>query len=81
MMWAFETEPEFQDKLDWADDFVRNEVASLDHVIKHGFDMTDPLRQRLIPSLQDEVRKQGLWHAIWVPSSADPVTGSSSSPC
>ena len=61
MTWAFETDPEFQAKLDWADEFVRSEVAPLDHVIKHGFDMSDPLRQALIPPLQDRVREQGLW--------------------
>jgi hypothetical protein len=26
MAWDFETDPEFQKKLDWADDFVRREV-------------------------------------------------------
>ena len=30
MAWDFETEPEFQKKLDWADEFVREEVEPLD---------------------------------------------------
>jgi hypothetical protein len=30
MAWDFETEPEFQAKLDWADAFVRSEVEPLD---------------------------------------------------
>ena len=30
MAWDFETEPEFQAKLDWADEFVREEVEPLD---------------------------------------------------
>ena len=30
MTWSFETEPEFQEKLDWADAFVREEVEPLD---------------------------------------------------
>ena len=30
MAWSFETEPEFQEKLDWADAFVREEVEPLD---------------------------------------------------
>ena len=30
MAWDFETEPEFQEKLDWADAFVREEVEPLD---------------------------------------------------
>ena len=31
MAWDFETDPEFQEKLDWADAFVREEVEPLDH--------------------------------------------------
>ena len=30
MAWDFETDPEFQEKLDWADEFVREEVEPLD---------------------------------------------------
>jgi acyl-CoA dehydrogenase len=30
MAWDFQTEPEFQEKLDWADEFVRREVEPLD---------------------------------------------------
>ena len=32
MAWDFETEPEFQEKLDWVDQFVREEVEPLDLV-------------------------------------------------
>ena len=35
MAWDFETEPEFQRKLDWADEFVREEVEPLDLVWGH----------------------------------------------
>ena len=30
MAWDFETDPEFQEKLDWVDEFVREEVEPLD---------------------------------------------------
>ena len=30
MAWDFETEPEFQKKLDWAEEFVRRDVEPLD---------------------------------------------------
>jgi len=30
MAWDFETDPEYQAKLDWADAFVREEVEPLD---------------------------------------------------
>ena len=61
MSWDFETDPEFQAELDWIDDFVRTEIEPLDHVIEHPYDLTDPVRQRLIPPLQAKVRERGLW--------------------
>ena len=35
MAWDFETDPEYQEKLDWADAFVREEVEPLDLVCPH----------------------------------------------
>ena len=59
--WDFETDPEFQAELDWVDDFVRDEVEPVDQVIHHAWDMNDPVRQALIPPLQQQVRERGLW--------------------
>jgi acyl-CoA dehydrogenase len=59
--WDFETEPEFQAKLDWINAFVRAEVEPLDSVIKNVWDVRDPVRNRLIKPLQEEVRRQQLW--------------------
>ena len=61
MSWDFETDADFQRELDWIDDFVREEIEPLDFVIEHGYDMTDPIRQKLIPPLQQKVRDRGLW--------------------
>ena len=61
MAWDFETEPAFQRELDWMDDFVREEIEPLDFVIGHPNDFSDPNRARLIPPLQEEVKKRGLW--------------------
>ena len=61
MSWDFETDPEFQRELDWVDDFVRDEVEPVDQVIEHAWDMDDPVRQALIPPLQEQVRERGLW--------------------
>ena len=33
MSWDFETDPEFQEELDWIEDFVRTEIEPLDLVI------------------------------------------------
>ena len=62
MAWDFETDPEYQKQLDWADEFVREEVEPLDYLFPHKqFDpMTDEMR-RIIDPLKDEVRRQGLW--------------------
>ncbi len=61
MSWSFETEPEFQRELDWIDAFVTEEIEPLDFVIGHPNDFTDPNRAKLIPPLQAEVKKRGLW--------------------
>jgi acyl-CoA dehydrogenase len=60
--WDFETDPEYQKKLDWADEFVRDEVEPLDYVFPHQqfVPMTDAQRA-IIDPLKDEVRRQGLW--------------------
>ena len=75
MAWEFETEPEFQAQLDWMDGFVRNEVEPIDHLITHGYDMADPVRQRLIPPLQQKVRERGLWACHLGPDLGGPGYG------
>jgi acyl-CoA dehydrogenase len=60
-MWTFETDPDYQADLDWADTFVRDEVEPLEFVIPHVLDITDPVRQELIPALQARVKERGLW--------------------
>jgi acyl-CoA dehydrogenase len=61
-MWDFETEPEFQAKLDWADEFVREEVEPLD-LIWPGLEFTplDEARRKVVEPLKAEVRRQKLW--------------------
>ena len=62
MAWDFETDPEYQEKLDWADAFVRNEVEPLDLVWEHQqFVPLDGLRRKAIDPLKEQVRQQGLW--------------------
>jgi acyl-CoA dehydrogenase len=60
-MWSFETDPAYQVDLDWADAFVSEEVEPLEFVIPHMLDTSDPVRQELIPPLQEQVRERGLW--------------------
>ena len=56
MSWGFETDAEYQKVLDWAEEFVTEEVEPVDHVVTHAWDLSDPLRQRLIPPLQEQVK-------------------------
>ena len=65
MAWDFTTEPEFQEKLDWANGFVEDKVYKVDVLWPHDNykptkDLTDEQRDVIQP-LKDEVRKHGLW--------------------
>ncbi len=62
MSWDFETDPEFQAKLDWADTFVTDEVEPLD-LVWPGLEFT-PLegkRRDAVDPLKAKVREQKLW--------------------
>jgi acyl-CoA dehydrogenase len=62
MAWDFETEPEFQRKLDWASEFVRDEVEPLDYVWGgQQYVPPDEARRKVVDPLKDEVRRQDLW--------------------
>jgi acyl-CoA dehydrogenase len=62
MSWDFETEPEFQARLDWVDSFVREEVEPLDLLWEHEqFVPLDPRRRKIVDRLKEEVRRQGMW--------------------
>ncbi|MDZ7675436.1 MAG: acyl-CoA dehydrogenase family protein [Acidimicrobiales bacterium] len=62
MAWDFETEPEYQAKLDWADEFVREEVEPLD-LLFGGLEFTPPDDdlKKIIDPLKAEVQRQNLW--------------------
>ncbi len=59
MAWDFETDPEFQKKLDWIEEFMREEVEPISHlgIVAHGHIG----REKLIRPLQEKVKAQGLW--------------------
>ena len=75
MAWDFETEPEFQAKLDWASDFVRNEVEPLDHRLGSIYDVKNPENIRLVRPLQAKVKAQGLWACHLGPELGGPGYG------
>jgi acyl-CoA dehydrogenase len=62
MAWDFETEPEFQKKLDWANAFVREEVEPLDQLWENEtFLPRDGTKRKILEPLKEEVRRQDLW--------------------
>ncbi len=58
MSWDFETEPEFEKKLEWMREFVRDEIYPLEVV---AADVSDEQFMRLVRPLQQEVKAQRLW--------------------
>jgi acyl-CoA dehydrogenase len=75
MAWDFETDPEYQEKLDWAAEFVREEVEPIQYVIKHPNDMDDPVRNKLVKPLQQKVKDMGLWACHLGPDLGGPGFG------
>jgi acyl-CoA dehydrogenase len=60
MAWDFSTEPEFQEKLDWMREVVRERIWPLETLIDElGYDGL----KRAIAPLAEEVRERGLWAA------------------
>ena len=60
-MWDFSTEPEFQAKLDWVDEFCREQVEPLELVFPYAVRMRDPKMKALVDPLRQQVKDQGLW--------------------
>jgi acyl-CoA dehydrogenase len=62
--WDFETEPDFQERLDWVEEFVRTEVEPLD-LVHPGLEFTplDDERRAVVDPLKAQVRDHGLWAA------------------
>ena len=60
MAWDFSTEPEFQQKLDWMREFVREEIWPIETVFE---DLGQEGFERAIAPLQEQVKERGLWAA------------------
>ncbi len=62
MGWEFSTEPEFQEKLDWIDTFVRDEVEPIDLLWGNkAFHPLDDTLRAIVDPLKQQVRERGLW--------------------
>jgi acyl-CoA dehydrogenase len=63
-MWNFQTDPDFQKKLDWISAFVKEECEPLDLLFPHHgdpYDTGNAKARAIVRPLQDEVKRQGLW--------------------
>ena len=84
MAWDFETDPEYQEKLDWVDEFVREEVEPLDLALPCTSSSLPPDASsgRSIDPLKEQVRRPGpVGHPPRARSWAARATGSSSWRC
>ncbi|MEZ5378891.1 MAG: acyl-CoA dehydrogenase family protein [Acidimicrobiales bacterium] len=61
MSWDFETEADFQEKLDWVDRFVREEIEPLDMILEDPYDKSDKVAMGIVKPLQQQVKDAGLW--------------------
>jgi len=75
MAWDFETDPEYQASLDWADQFVAEEVEPLDLVLGNPYDKSDQRVIELIKPLQQAVRDHALWACHLGPALGGPGYG------
>jgi len=75
MTWGFETDPEYQAELDWVEQFVRTEIDPVDMLVEHAWDVTDPMRNKLIKPLQEVVQQRKLWASHLGPELGGPGYG------
>jgi acyl-CoA dehydrogenase len=77
-MWDFSTEPEFQEKLDWMQAFVRRECEPLDMLFPdHAapYDVSNKVSRAILKPLQAQVRAKGLWACHLGPELGGPGYG------
>ncbi len=61
MAWEFSTEPEFQEQLDWVEEFCRTEIEPLDLVFPGAARSHDPKLKAIVDPLKQQVRDRGMW--------------------
>jgi alkylation response protein AidB-like acyl-CoA dehydrogenase len=61
MAWDFSTDPEFQEQLDWVDQFCRDEIEPLDLVFPGAVRSKDPKIKAIVDPLKQQVKDRGLW--------------------
>jgi acyl-CoA dehydrogenase len=62
-VWDFETDPEYQAKLDWVEEFMVNELEPLDLIALDPYDKKNAETMAVLRPLQQQVKDHGLWAA------------------
>ena len=77
MSWSFETDPEFQEQLNWIDTFTREEIEPLDLVFRGPGDPWDPASpaHQAMASLREIVKEKKLWACHLGPELGGPGYG------
>src|SRR6478672_10461013 len=75
-MWDFETEPEFQQKLDWIEQFLTEKIEPIDLVFPGlAYHPLEGKLRDLVDPLKQEVRDAGLWGCHLGPDLGGPGYG------
>ncbi len=61
MAWDFSTDPEFQAKLDWVEQFCIEKVEPLHYVFPYAVRSREPAVKAYVRQLQQEIKDEGLW--------------------
>ena len=72
MAWDFETEPEFEEQLQWMRSFIDTELIPLEPIIR---DLPAEEWAMVKAHLQTKVKERGLWGAFLDPSLGGPGLG------
>ena len=62
-MWNFETDPEFEAKLNWMREFVRTEIEPLDYLFPKDetYNVANTALMEIMKPLKAQVKEAGLW--------------------
>jgi acyl-CoA dehydrogenase len=61
MAWDFSTDPEFQEQLDWVEQFCREEIEPFDLVFPGALRSRDAKVKGMARQLQQQIKDRGLW--------------------
>src|SRR5918998_5769724 len=61
MAWDFSTDPEFQEQLDWVEQFCREEIEPFSLVFPAAVRSPHPKMREMVSALQQQIKDRGLW--------------------